>query len=54
MENLRSNISPVLQYTFLFNGTIGENIGYAYPTANSEDIVVATKAARIHDDIMEM
>ena len=54
LESLRANISPVLQDTFLFNGTIGENIGYADPTANSEDIIVAAKAARIHDDIMGM
>jgi ATP-binding cassette subfamily B protein len=54
LESLRANISPVLQDTFLFNGTIEENIGYADPTASSEDIIVAAKAARIHDDIMEM
>ena len=29
LESLRRNISPVLQDTFLFNGTIAENIGYA-------------------------
>ena len=54
LESLRANISPVLQDTFLFNGTIAENIGYANPKATFEEIVEAAKAARIHDDIMEM
>lgn len=54
LESLRANISPVLQDTFLFNGTIGENIGYADPTASIEEIIAAAKAARIHDNIMEM
>jgi len=54
MESLRRNISPVLQDTFLFNGTIAENIGYAAPDASMEDIQAAAKAANIHDDIMAM
>jgi ATP-binding cassette, subfamily B, bacterial len=54
LESLRNNISPVLQDTFLFNGTIIENIGYADPSANMEEIIAAAKAARIHDNIMEM
>jgi len=54
MESLRRNISPVLQDTFLFNGTIAENIGYAAPEACMEDIQAAAKAANIHDDIMAM
>lgn len=54
LQSLRSNIAPVLQDTFLFNGTIGENIGYADPSAGREEIIAAAKAARIHDNIMEM
>ena len=54
VESLRKNISPVLQDTFLFNGTIAENIGYAVPDASMEDIVDAAKAANIHSDILEM
>ena len=54
VESLRKNISPVLQDTFLFNGTIAENIGYAVPDASMEDIEAAAKAANIHSDIMEM
>jgi len=54
VESLRANISPVLQDTFLFNGTIAENIGYARPTATQAEIVEAAMAANIHEDIMDM
>ncbi len=54
LESLRRNISPVLQDTFLFNGTIRENIGYAVPDASMEEIVAAAKAANIHESIVSM
>ncbi len=54
IESLRRNISPVMQDTFLFNGTIAENIGYAVPEATMEEIQNAAKAAYIHEDIMNM
>ena len=54
VESLRKNISPVLQDTFLFNGTIAENIGYARPDADMEAIRAAAMAANIHEDIMAM
>ncbi len=54
VESLRRNISPVLQDTFLFNGTVAENIGYAVPEATPEEIRAAAEAANIHDDIMAM
>ena len=54
LESLRRNISPVLQDTFLFNGTIAENIGYAVPEASMEEIIAAAKAANIHEDILFM
>ena len=54
IESLRRNISPVLQDTFLFNGTIAENIGYAVPDASIEEIEAAAKAANIHEDILSM
>ncbi len=54
LESLRHNISPVLQDTFLFNGTIAENIGYARPAASREEIEKAAKAANIHEDILNM
>ena len=54
LESLRHNISPVLQDTFLFNGTIAENIAYARPDATREEIEEAAKAANIHEDILSM
>ncbi len=54
LDSLRHNISPVLQDTFLFNGSIAENIGYARPDATEEEIKNAAMAANIHEDIMHM
>lgn len=54
IDSLRSHISPVLQDTFLFNGTVAENISYACPNATLEEIIEAAKIARVHDEIMEM
>ena len=54
IESLRKNISTVLQDTFLFNGTIAENIRYAKPDATMEEIKEAARAANIADEIEEM
>lgn len=54
LESLRRSISPVLQDTFLFNGTVAENIGYAVPEATMEEIRAAAVAANIHADILAM
>ncbi len=51
---LRSQFTMVLQDTWLFDGTIAENIAYGRPSATREEIVAAAKAARIHDMIMSM
>ena len=53
-ESLRNQVSMVLQDTFLFNGTIMENIAYAKPGASLEAIRQAAKTACIYDDIMGM
>ncbi|HWR22794.1 MAG TPA: ABC transporter ATP-binding protein [Feifaniaceae bacterium] len=54
IDSLRRNIAPVMQDTFLFYGTIAENIGYAAENAAMEEVVAAAKAAHIHEDIMDM
>jgi ABC-type multidrug transport system fused ATPase/permease subunit len=54
LESLRRNIAPVLQDTYLFNATIGENISYSMPGASFKEVVEAAKAARIHEAIMAM
>ncbi len=51
-RDLRSQIGVVLQDTFLFNGSIADNIGYAQPGAAPEDIMAAAKAANAHDFIV--
>ena len=46
-SNLRSNFGMVLQDTWLFGGTVAENIAYSKPDATREEIVAAAKAARV-------
>lgn len=45
--NLRNNFGMVLQDTWLFEGTIAENIAYGKPDATREEIIAAAKAARV-------
>jgi ATP-binding cassette subfamily B protein len=47
-SELRSNIGMVLQDTWLFGGTIRENIAYGKPSATEEQIRTAAKAAYVH------
>ena len=54
LDNLHKNVAMVLQETFLFNGTIAENIAFARPDAPMDEIEKAARIARIHEDIMEM
>ena len=51
-RSLRSQIAYVGQDTFLFKGSIRENIAFGRPGAPEEDIVAAAKAAFAHDFIM--
>ncbi|MFZ4395724.1 MAG: ABC transporter ATP-binding protein [Kiritimatiellia bacterium] len=51
--DLRSQLGVVLQDTFLFNGTIAENIGYAKDDATPEEIMAAAKAANAHEFILK-
>ncbi len=50
-RSLRQAYSMVLQDTWLFYGTIYENIAYGKEDATLEDVVRAAKAAKIHDYI---
>lgn len=52
-EDLRAQIGVVLQETFLFSGTIADNIGYSKPDATLEEIIAAAKIANAHDFIMK-
>ncbi len=52
VEDLRHQIGVVPQDTFLFSGTICDNISYAKPGATREEIVRAAKIANAHDFIL--
>ena len=47
-RNLRECFGMVLQDTWLFNGTIMENIRYGRLDANDEEVIAAAKAAHAH------
>lgn len=51
---LRENMGVVFQETFLFSGTVYDNIAYAKPSAEPEEIFAAAKAANAHDFIIEL
>ncbi len=53
-ECLRKNVGSVLQETFLFSGTIRDNIAYAKPQATGEEIIAAAKIAGAHNFIMKL
>ena len=46
-SGLRKNFGMVLQDTWLFGGTVAENIAYGRPDATREEIVAAAKAAKV-------
>src|SRR5947207_4837346 len=51
---IRSLISVVNQDTFLFHGTVEENIRLGRPEASHEELVEAARAANIHDFILTL
>ena len=51
LEYLRQNIGMVTQDTYLFNGTIMENLLYAKDDATEEEVINACKIANIHNFI---
>ncbi len=53
-KSLRGAYSMVLQDTWLFSGTIYDNIAYARQDATREEVIAAAKAARIHRYIMSL
>ena len=53
-ESLRRAYAMVLQDTWLFRGTIYENIAYGKEGATREEVVAAAKAARIHNYVMQL
>ena len=53
-SSLRRAYSMVLQDTWLFHGTIFENVAYGKPGATMEEVVAACKAAHIHSYISRL
>ncbi len=53
-DSLRSCFGMVLQETWLFTGTIRENIAYGKPDATEEEIIKAAKAAHAHSFIKRL
>lgn len=53
-QSLRSAYTMVLQDTWLFHGTIFDNIAYAKENATMDEVVAAAKAAHIHNYIMRL
>lgn len=53
-SSLHSQIGVVLQETFLFSGTILNNIKYAKQDATVEEVIMAAKIANAHDFISKM
>lgn len=53
-KSLRSQIGVVLQETFLFDGSVLENICYAKPSATFEEVIRAAKIANAHDFITKL
>ena len=53
-DSLRKQFSMVLQDTWLFTGTIYENVAYGRDDVTREEVINACKAADIHDFIMSL
>ncbi|WP_068499660.1 ABC transporter ATP-binding protein [Paenibacillus kribbensis] len=54
VESLRSQISIVLQDTFIFSGTIRDNIRFGRLDATDEEIEMAAKAVNAHEFIVQL
>ena len=53
-EDYKDMLGVVLQESYLFSGTILENIRYSNPSASLEECVIAAKKANAHDFIMSL
>lgn len=54
LNDLRRSIGIVTQDTYLFNGTIRDNLLYANESATTAELIAACKMANIHDFIMTL
>lgn len=54
LEDLRKQISIVLQDVFLFHGTVRENLLFGKPDASEEEMMAAAVTANAHDFIQQL
>ncbi len=54
LDWLHAQVGTVLQDTYLFMGTVFDNIAYTKPEASREEVIRAAKMADAHDFIMKM
>ncbi|BAM47758.1 ABC transporter ATP-binding protein [Amphibacillus xylanus] len=54
LASLREHISVVLQDTFIFSGTIMDNIRFGRPGASDEEVIEAAKVVGAHDFIVRL
>ncbi len=54
LASLGALVGVVTQETYLFHNTVRENLMYAKPEATQEELETATRAAAIHDRILEL
>ena len=54
LESLRKQMGVMLQDTFVFSGTIMENIRYGRLDATEEEVIAAAKIVRAHDFIKDL
>lgn len=54
LKDLRRNIALVSQDTYLFHGTIEENIAYGIQDATTQDVEEAARMAQLHDFILTL
>jgi len=52
--SLRDGIGVVFQETYLFSGSVFENIAYARPDASYEEVIAAAKAANAHEFVIKL
>ena len=54
LRDLRGAVGLVSQHTFLFPGTVRDNIAYARPDADDAQVIAAAKMAEAHDFILAL
>jgi subfamily B ATP-binding cassette protein MsbA len=54
LASLRRQVAVVLQDTFLFNGTVRDNVAYGKPDAGEDEMIAAAEAAYAHEFIVNL